>query len=135
MANYNGDVGSYSHSYFTGEEQYFTRTAFTSSNTDYAHFAARNKVLVRSVSIECKSNPSTTIGTLKLYRTQGGSAAAIKTLTLANVSAGWLTTFTLTASNTLDTITSFMSTRIETNDKGDWHVIYSYQVLFPADYA
>ena len=137
MANYNNDIGSYSHSYFTGSKQYFTRDGVAGSNTDFAHFAARNKVLVRSVSIELKSNTSITTGTLKIMRTQGGSAGEVTKWTAAGleISAGYATTVTLTEKNTLDTITSFMSVRLDTNAKGEWHVIYNYQVLFPADYA
>ena len=134
--NYSGDVGSYSHSHFTELKQaVMSVEGAPTTAIAFACFASRNKVIVNRVYVRCISSPSGTAGTLCVqhYGTSG-TAATLQAMTASAVSAGWNTTFSFTA-KTLETITEYLGL-VSTGavDKGNWLVIYEYQVLFPATY-
>lgn len=128
MADYNGQVGTYSHSDYTGLREHWLNMVNISatSNTAFAHFASRNKILVRAVHVWTRSSGSGA-GSLEVYR--GGSIAA--KLTTPSMQAGHYYCVTLTADNTAETITTVFSLRRTTGDKGDVDVLYEYQVLYP----
>ena len=130
MANYNGDVGTYSQDYFTElKECWLNKVQGPASATDFAHFAARNKVLIRAVHIWCRSAASGTAGSLHFVR----STVTIASKTISSMSLGVAMSLTLTATNTLHTITEIASLRVTgAADKGKWDVLYEYQVLYPA---
>jgi len=133
MANYNGDVGSYSHSDYTGLRECWMNkvSAAQASATDFAHFATRNTVLVRAVHIWLRSACSGTAGSMHVSR----SAVTIASKTMASLAdAGTYFCFTLTSSNTLHTITEVMALRASGNEKGKFDVLYEYQVLYPSTF-
>lgn len=132
--NYSGDIGSYSHPQFTEQ-----RTAFFSvlgagvSQTQFASFSSRNKILVNRANILYTSSPSLTAGTIcVIFYDSGLTATTLKALTASAVTAGYATTMTFTA-KTLETITQHIS--VTGMDKGDVAVSYEYQVLYPETYS
>ncbi len=130
------DVGSYSHPYFTDQKQAtFSGAAAAASLVQWACFAARNKVLVNRVYVRNISAPSTTAGTLCcIHYDTAATATTLKALTVSACSAGWNTTITFTA-KTLETISQYIALTLTNNEKGDWLVIYEYQVLYPGTYS
>lgn len=130
MADYTGNVQTYSHSDYSGlREQWMNMVVVgATSGTAFAHFASRNKIIVRAVHIWARSAMSATAGTLAVYR----GASAAKKITLTSMAdAGKYFCATLTADNTADTITTVFSLKTESTEKGDWDVLYEYQVLYP----
>jgi hypothetical protein len=132
--NYSGDIGSYSHPQFTEQ-----RTAFFAvlgvgvSQTQFAQFSSRNKILVNRVSIMYTSSPSSTSGTLAvIFYDTALTATTLKTLTVSSCSAGFATTVTFTAV-TLETLSQHLA--ITALDKGDVACSYEYQLLYPETYA
>lgn len=134
--NYAGgmDVGSYSHPMFTQVNvAFFSVLGAGVSQTQFASFSSRNKVLVNRANILYTSSPSLTSGTLTvIFYDTALTATTLKTLTVSACSAGWATTVTFTA-KTLETITQHIS--MTGMDKGDVAVSYEYQVLFPQTYS
>jgi hypothetical protein len=53
-------------------------------------------------------------------------------LGVTHVSAGFSACITLTGSNTLSTITEVMALRLKGLDKGQWDVLWEYDVVYPA---
>jgi len=130
MANYNGDVGTYSHSDYTGlRELWLNRVQCpAASATDFAHFASRNKILVRAAHIWVRSACSATAGSLHVCR----STVTIASKTVASMGdTGTHFCITLTANNTLHTITEVLSLQQSNNEDGEFDVLYEYQVLYP----
>jgi len=135
--NYSGDVGSYSHSYFTsGMQERLTNIAgATASLAAWARFRARNKVLVSGVSLVNISAPTLTSGSLNvIFYDTGATATTLKSLTISSCSAGWATALTFTG-KTLETLTQYIALTFTANEKGDWDVLYDYQVLYPDTYT
>lgn len=133
MANYNGDVGSYSHEDYTGlKEAWINKAQGAASLTDIAHFASRNKVLVRAVHIWVRSACSAATGSAYVTR----SAVTIGSVTLASATTvGTYHCITLTTLNTLATITEQMAIRMGAGvDKGEFDVCYEYQILYPSTF-
>ena len=132
MANYNGDVGSYSHSDYTGlREAFFNRVHFTTSATEYAQFASRNKVLVRAVHVWIRSAMSAAGGSL--YVARGTTTIAAVTV-VSGTTTGTYHCITCTSLNTLATITDVMGVGCSgaVGGKGDLDIMYEYQVLYPS---
>jgi len=129
-------IGKYSDpQYTTQREAVINVEGAGVSATPFAAFMSRNKVLVNRVSVRCLSSPSVTSGTLCVHFVDtGGTATTLKHLTLAACSAGWNTTLTFTA-KTLETLTQYIALFATSNDKGNWSVVYEYQVLYPGTYA
>jgi hypothetical protein len=70
-------------------------------------------------------------GTLFVTR----SGVTVATLAVGSLNAGGTGAsycFTLTTNNTLATITEVMALRLKGLDKGQWDVIYEYDVCYPA---
>jgi len=131
------DIGSYSHPQFTTQNQavMFVDGAPTTA-VNWACFASRNKVIVNRVYLRCTSSPSATAGSMAVHHNDtGGTVTTLANITVSACSAGWNTTMTLTE-KTLETITQFISLVNDgTCDKGNWLVVYDYQVLFPGTYS
>jgi hypothetical protein len=132
MAEYNGDIGTYSHPYFTEmKEMWLNKVQGPASVTDFAHFCSRNKVLVRAVHLWLRSDASGTAGSLHVCRS--GVTIASKALAGYEVSAEYYACMTLTTLNTLHTITEIVSLQVSgTADRGKVDVLYEYQILYPA---
>ncbi len=130
----NNQLEGYSHPQYTIlHECLFNKVAVAATSTNYAHFRSRNKVIVRAVHFALRSNASATSGTLKIFR----SAVSIgKAITPSHVSTGgaeYVTTATLVSSNTLNTITEYMSFQAQGGlNLGKWDVLYEYDVVYPA---
>lgn len=127
-------VGSYSHSYFTTQQETYMGNvvAAQASATAWGHFRSRNKVIVSRVSLVCRSTPSATAGSLHVvYLDTGGSVNTLKTLTLASCTLGWATTLSFTG-KTLSTLTEAIALIQQNTEKGDFDLVYEYQVLFDA---
>jgi hypothetical protein len=135
--NYSGQLDSYSHPYYTmlHKDASYNAAAGAASGTAWGYFRSRNKVLVSRVSIVCRSTPSATNGTLKVFQndTAGTALATVKTLTVSQCSAGWATSLSWTAV-TLETLTQYMSMKFENNEKGKFDIIYEYQICYPVNY-
>lgn len=131
MANYNGDVGSYSHSDYTGLKQAWLNKVQgpAASVTDFAHFSSRNKILIRAAHLFVRSTASNTAGTMFVTR----SGVTIATKTMASMAdAGTYHCITCTTLNTLSTITELIALRQANNEKGKFDVCYEYQILYPS---
>ena len=131
------EVGSYSHPYFTTQHEAFLGNvaAAAASATAWAKFRSRNKILVSRVSLVCISAPSATAGSLHcVHYDTGATATTLKSLTIAACSAGWATSLSFTG-KTLGTLTEYIALMNQNNEKGDFEVIYEYQVLYPATYG
>jgi hypothetical protein len=132
-ANYLGDVGTYSHSDYTGlKECFLNKVQMAASLTHAAHFASRNKVLVRAVHVWVRSAASAAGGSLHVTR----SEVTIASVTLASATTtGTYHCLTCTTLNTLNTITEVMSLEVSgAADKGKLDVLYEYQVLYPSTF-
>jgi len=130
-------VGSYSHPYFTGQnEAYMPNTvAAQASATAWGHFRSRNKLLVSRVSLYCVSAPSATAGSLHVVHLDtGATATTLASLTLASCVAGYATTLSFTG-KTLGTITEAIALLNQNTEKGDFDLVYEYQVLYDTNYA
>jgi len=130
MANYQGEIGAYDHPYFQILfERFQNNLQGPVSATDFAHFMSRNKVLLRAVHVWMRSAASGTAGTLHFTR----SAVTLASKTVASASVGYYACITLTADNTLHTITEVAALRMTgAADKGKWDVLWEYQVLYPS---
>jgi len=132
MAHYNGDVGTYSHAHFTGlKETFMNRVQAVVSTSTFAHFASRNKILVRAIHTWVRSAFSLTAASLGIQRS-GVSIGYITAASMADV--GKYHYKALTASNTLHTITEVMNLHYPGDGKGELDVLYEYQVLYPSEY-
>lgn len=133
MANYNGDVGSYSHSDYTGLREVLLNKVqgASASITDFAHFASRNKILIRAAHIFVRSTASGTAGSMHV--TRSGVTIASKTMS-SLADSGTYHCITCTTLNTLSTITEQIALRMSGNEKGKFDVIYEYQVLYPSTF-
>ena len=137
---YNNELEGYSHPVYTRlNESRMCGLQGPVSLTDFAHFRSRNTVIVRAVHIKqvsvC-SAPSTatnfpSAGTIFVTR----SAVTTKTLAVGSLNAGGTGAsycITLVSANTLHTITEVMALRLKTLDKGEWDVLWEYDVIYPA---
>ena len=135
MANYpsGSDVGTYSDEQFTGLREVWLNKVQgpAASVTNFAHFASRNKILVRAVHIFARSAASGTAGSMHVVR--GTTTIASKTMS-SLADAGKYHCITCTTLNTLATITDVVALRASGNEKGKFDVCYEYQVLFPATF-
>jgi len=129
-------IGSYSDPQFTALRQNCMHVQGAPTTAlSWACFASRNTVLVNRVYVRCISSPSATAGTLCVHFTDtDATVTTLQAMTASAVSATWNTTFSFTA-KTLATITQYLSLASTGGvDKGDWMVVYEYQVLPPATY-
>ena len=130
-------VGSYSHHQFTTQNQCcMCVNGAPVTAVNFACFASRNKVMVNRVHVRAISSPSGTPGSLAVhFNDTGATVTTLQNMTVSACSAGWNTSFSFTA-KTLETITQFISLVSDGGcDKGDWMVVYEYQVLFPVTYS
>jgi hypothetical protein len=135
MANYasGSDIGTYSHEDFTGLREVLLNKVqgAAASVTNFAHFASRNKILIRAAHIWARSAASGTAGSMHVVR--GTTTIASKAMgSLAD--AGKYHCITVTTLNTLATITDVIALRASGNEKGKFDVLYEYQVLYPATF-
>lgn len=130
-SNYTGDVGSYSHSDYTGLREIWLNKVqgAVASVTDFAHFASRNKILVKAVHLFVRSTASNTAGSMHV--TRSGVTIASKTMS-SMADSGTYHCITCTTLNTLSTITEQIAIRASGNEKGKFDVCYEYQVLYPS---
>jgi len=130
MANYNGDVGSYSHSDYTGlKEVWINKVQMGACVTPVAQFSSRNKILVRAMHVWTRSAASGSAASLTV--TRSGVTIASKVGASLNAT-GIYFCVTCTTLNTLSTITEQVGFQLDTGDKGKWDVMYEYQVLYPS---
>lgn len=134
---YNNELEGYSHPVYTKlHEARLCKVQGPVSLLDFAHFRSRNTVIVRAVHLNIRSMCSAasaatnlaTAGTVFVTR----SAVTIATLAVAGGVTGYSGCITLTTNNTLATITEVMAIRLKGFDKGQWDVIYEYDVVYPA---
>ena len=132
--NYSGDIDSYSGPFFSEQKvANFSVLGAGVSQTQFASFSSRNKILLNRVNVLYTSSPSLTAGTLcVIFYDSALTATTLKALTVSACTAGWATTLTFTA-KTLETINQHFS--MTGMDKGDVVVSYEYQVLYPATYG
>lgn len=104
------------------------------SLTDFALFRCRNKCIVKTVIVHCKSLPSA-ITTWSLQVMRGASTIAAKTITSFSVVGDLSAIITLTSSNTLTSVGESISLELDTTEKGKFDVIYEYQLLPTATYG
>lgn len=133
MANYNGDVGTYSHEEYTGlNEQWINVATNPGSVTNFAHFGSRNKILIRAAHVFVRSAASAAGGSLHVMR----STVTIASVTLASATTvGTYHCLTCTTLNTLATIAEQVSMRSSGNSGGGkYDVCYEYQVLYPSTF-
>jgi len=128
------EVGSYDHPHFTEQKvAFFAVMPAGVSQTQFAQFSSRNKILVNRANVLYTSSPSLTSGTLcVIFYDTALTATTLKALTVSACTAGYATTMTFTA-KTLETITQHIS--VTGLDKGDVAVSYEYQVLYPVNYS
>lgn len=135
MANYasGSDIGTYSHEDFTGLREVLLNVvqAPAASVTNFAHFASRNKILIRAAHIWSRSAASGTAGSMHVVR----GTTTIASTTLSSLSdVGDYRCITCTTLNTLATITDIIALRMSGNEKGKFDVLYEYQILYPATF-
>ena len=133
MANYNGDVGTYSEPQYTGlREVWMNMVKGGESTVHVAHFASRNKILVRALHLWVRSACTAAGGSIQVSRDTTSIAGKGAT---SMTTVGTYHCITLTTLNTLATITEVIS--METNGTcggGDFDIMYEYQVLYPATF-
>jgi hypothetical protein len=103
----------------------------STSLVEFARFRCRTKALVRFVHVYCRSAPSAASGQVSVSRQ--GSIIKTQTISTASLVAGQSFLFTLTSCNTLETITDTVGIQLGGTDKGDWDVLYEFQVLAGGD--
>jgi hypothetical protein len=133
MAEYTGDVNSYSHSDYTGLRQVWLNKVqgAAASVTDFAHFASRNKIIVRAAHIFVRSTASGTAGSMHV--TRSGITIASKAMS-SLAEAGTYHCITCTTLNTCSTITEQIALRASGNEKGKFDVCYEYQIIYPSSF-
>lgn len=135
MANYKSgsDVGTYSDVQYTGLREMWMNVvqAPAASVTNFAHFASRNKILIRAAHVWLRSAASGTAGSMHVMRSTVTIASKVMS-SLAD--AGTYHCITCTTLNTLSTITEMAALRASGNEKGKFDVMYEYQVLYPATF-
>ena len=99
------------------------------SLTDFALFRCRNKCIVTSVTVTCRSLPSA-ITTFSLQVMRGATTIAAATITSFSV-VGNLAgkVITLVSSNTLATSTETVSLELDSTEKGKFDVIWEYRLI------
>lgn len=137
MAN-NNELEGYTHPlYSVGHEHRICKIQGPNSLIDFAHFRSRNTTIVRAMHIYCASAPSTpstatnlvTSGSLFITR----ASSTIRTgVTLSGVVAGWSLCVTLSSSNTTSSMGEWMAVRLKGMDKGQWDIIWEYDIIYPA---
>lgn len=105
----------------------------SASLTDFAHFRCRNKCIVKTVTVHCKSLPSA-ITTWSLQVMRGASTIAAKTISSFSVVGDLSAIITLTSSNTLNSAGESINLELDSTEKGKFDVIYEYQILPPATF-
>jgi hypothetical protein len=127
------DVDTYSGAQFTGLREVWMNKVqgAAASVTNFAHFASRNKILIRAVHIFVRSTASGTAGSMHVVRDTTTIASKVMS-SLAD--SGTYHCITCTTLNTLSTITEVAALRASGNEKGKFDVMYEYQVLYPATF-
>jgi hypothetical protein len=130
----NNELEGYSHPQYTMlHECLYNKVAVAATATTYGHFRSRNKVIVRAIHFALRSNCSSTSGTLKAMRSTASIGFAITPSHVSTGGAEYVTTITLTSSNTLNTITEYMGFQAQGGlNLGKWDVLYEYDVVYPA---
>lgn len=103
----------------------------SASLTDFAAFRCRNKCIVKTVTVHCKSLPSA-ITTWSLQVMRGAITIAAKTISSFSVVEDLSAIITLVSSNTLTSAGESISLELDSTEKGKFDVIWEYQLLPPA---
>lgn len=117
------------------EQRFVAVQSPSASLTDFAVFRCRNKCIVKTVVVHCRSLPSAaTSFSLQVMRGASSTIAA-KSITSFSVVGDMSAIITLTSSNTLTSAGEYFGIELDGTEKGKFDVIYEYQLLPPASYG